>query len=240
MSASVPDEDSFLAEAPSLRDRVVEKLQEAIFFGRLAPGKRLVETELADMLGVSRAPVREAINELRTQGLVSTIPRRGSYVRETTEQDVREIYEVRKAVEIPAIQAALPLITDVDVAALDRQIQAMLERSREGDIRGFSEADVEFHRLSYAKCPNGRLLALAAQVATASRMIIMRSLTVGGVNLVETAVGHRTLRDAIASRDPETVGQIFRERFDHDAGVLIARLEHGDDAPALAGAAVSS
>jgi DNA-binding GntR family transcriptional regulator len=232
MSFSVPDtRESSLAQAPSLRDLVVEKLQEAIYFGRLAPGKRLVETELADMLGVSRAPVREAINELRTQGLVSTIPRRGSYVRETTEQDVREIYEVRKAVEIPAIQAALALQTDADVAALDHQIDEMRTRAREGDIRGFSGADVEFHRLTYAKCPNGRLLGLADQIATASRMIIMRSLTLGGVDLEQTARGHTTLRDAVATRDPATVATVFRERFDHDAGVLIGRLAAGDSTP---------
>jgi DNA-binding GntR family transcriptional regulator len=239
MDVIVPNEGSSLAGSPSLRDRVVEKLQEAIFFGRLAPGKRLVETELADMLGVSRAPVREAINELRVQGLVSTIPRRGSYVRETTEQDVREIYEVRKAVELAAIQAALPSVDDADIAVLDSQIKTMLDRAHEGDIRGFSEADVEFHRLTYAKCPNRLLLGLAAQVATPSRMIIMRSLTVGGVNLVETAMGHQALRDAIASRDARTVEQVFGERFDHDARVLIDRLQRSDAAPAMAGAAAS-
>jgi DNA-binding GntR family transcriptional regulator len=240
MDVIVPDQGASLAGSPSLRDRVVEKLQEAIFFGRLAPGKRLVETELAEMLGVSRAPVREAINELRVQGLVTTIPRRGSYVRETTAQDVRETYEARKAVELAAIQAALPLMTGSDISVLDGQIKAMLDRAHEDDIRHFSEADVEFHRLTYAKCPNGLLLRLAGQVATASRMIIMRSLTVGDVNLVETAMGHQPLRDAIASRDAETVERIFRDRFDHDAGVLIARLQSSDGPPAMAGAAVSS
>lgn len=225
MGVSAADGGSIAVESSSLRDRVVEKLQEAIFFGRLQPGQRLVETELADMLGVSRAPVREAINELRMQGLVRTIPRRGSYVRQTTADDVREIYEVRKAVEVPAIKAALKLLTDDDVKALDWQIETMLTHAREGDLPRFAEADVEFHRLTYARCPNSRLLGLVQQVGTASRMVIMRSLTLGGVDLEQTALGHRVLRDAIASRDPATVQAIFPERFDHDAAVLIARLE---------------
>jgi DNA-binding GntR family transcriptional regulator len=228
------DGGSIVVESSSLRDRVVQKLQEAIFFGRLEPGKRLVETELADMLGVSRAPVRESINELRMQGLITTIPRRGSYVRATTSDDVREIYEVRKAVEIPAIKLALQLVSDDDVAALDQQIDAMLRHARDADIRGFSEADVEFHRLTYARCPNGRLLGLVQQIATASRMVIMRSLTVGGVDLEQTALGHRVLRDAIASRDPVMVGTIFSDRFDHDAATLIARLAEDGSAAATA------
>jgi DNA-binding GntR family transcriptional regulator len=234
MPVGPTDGGSIVVESSSLRDRVVQKLQEAIFFGRLEPGKRLVETELADMLGVSRAPVRESINELRMQGLITTIPRRGSYVRATTSDDVREIYEVRKAVEIPAIKLALQLVSDDDVAALDQQIEAMLRHAHDADIRGFSEADVEFHRLTYARCPNGRLLGLVQQIATASRMVIMRSLTVGGVDLEQTALGHRVLRDAIASRDPVMVGTIFSDRFDHDAATLIARLAEDGSAAATA------
>jgi DNA-binding GntR family transcriptional regulator len=225
MDAAVPSHDLSLVESSSLRDRVVEKLQEAVFFGRLKPGKRLVETEVADMLGVSRAPVREAINELRLQGIVVTIPRRGSYVRETTGEDVREIYEVRKAVEVPAIKAALKQLTDDDIAALDDQIEEMLRQAAGGDVRRFSGADIEFHRRTYRKCPNGRLLGLVQQVETASRMVIISSLIVGDVDLEHTANSHRVLRDAIASGDPATVQAIFPERFDHDAAVLIARIE---------------
>jgi DNA-binding GntR family transcriptional regulator len=224
-------DDSIAVESVSLRERVVEKLQEAIYFGRLAPGRRLVETELAQMLRVSRAPVREAINELRTQGIVMTIPRRGSYVRETTPRDVREIYEVRKALEIPAIEAGLSLVTEDDLLALDGEIERMLAHARDGDLRRFSEADVEFHRLTYVKCPNARLLGLIQQVSPSSRMVILSSLANAQVDLAETAELHRPLRDAIASRDADTVRRVFSARFEHDAVALIERIARADDRP---------
>ena len=101
-----------------LRDVVFKTLREAILKGNLAPGERLMEIQLANQLGVSRTPIREAIRKLELEGLVIMIPRRGAEVARITEKDLKDVLEVRTSLEELAISLACERISDASVEAL--------------------------------------------------------------------------------------------------------------------------
>ena len=94
-----------------LRDVVFQTLRQAILYGELKPGERLMEVHLAERLGVSRTPIREAIRKLELEGLVVMIPRRGAVVASITEKDLKDVLEVRRTLEILACEVACERIT---------------------------------------------------------------------------------------------------------------------------------
>ena len=121
-----------------LRDVVFNTLRQAILKGELKPGERLLEIALAERLGVSRTPVREAMRKLEQEGLVVMIPRRGAQVASITEKDLNDVLEVRIALENVAIDKACKLIT-------------------EGNLVRLAETDVAFHEIIYQASDNKRL-----------------------------------------------------------------------------------
>ena len=103
-----------------LRDVVFNTLRQAILRGELKPGERLMEIQLANKLGVSRTPIREAIRKLELEGLVLMIPRKGAEVAEITEKNMRDVLEVRKALEELAVQLACEKITEEEIQNLEK------------------------------------------------------------------------------------------------------------------------
>ena len=126
-----------------LRDVVFNTLRQAILRGELKPGERLMEIQLANKLGVSRTPIREAIRKLELEGLVLMIPRKGAEVAEITEKNMRDVLEVRKALEELAVQLACEKITQEELEELEKageNFKKVLKRSK--DITEVAEADV--------------------------------------------------------------------------------------------------
>ena len=112
-----------------LRDVVFNTLRQAILKGELKPGERLMEIQLANKLGVSRTPVREAIRKLELEGLVLMIPRKGAEVAEITRQDMEDVLEVRTALEELAVKDACDHITDAQLSELKKMLPVQLERA---------------------------------------------------------------------------------------------------------------
>ena len=140
-----------------LRDLVFESLKDAILTQTLPPGKRLLENELAESLGVSRTPVREAIRRLEQEGLVAMIPRKGAYVSGISLKDIQEVYEIRAALEMLALELAAKYITAEEIAELEHQVrqeEAMTEANRLNEIIFI---DSSFHDLIYQYARNSRL-----------------------------------------------------------------------------------
>lgn len=143
-----------------LRDVVFNTLRRAILRGELKPGERLMEIQLANKLGVSRTPIREAIRKLELEGLVLMIPRKGAEVAEITEKNMLDVLEVRKALEELAAGLACERITkgqieEMKVAA--KEFEAILKT---GDVTKIAEADVKFHDVIYFATDNQRLITL--------------------------------------------------------------------------------
>jgi len=143
-----------------LRDVVFTTLRQAILRGELKPGERLMEIQLANKLGVSRTPIREAIRKLELEGLVITIARRGAEVAEITEKNMQDVLEVRKSLEALAIQLACERMTQEAIEELKQksiEFQASLSTK---DVTKIAEADVEFHDVIFEATDNQRLVQL--------------------------------------------------------------------------------
>ena len=140
-----------------LRDVVFNTLRQAILKGELKPGERLMEIALADKLGVSRTPIREAMRKLELEGLVVMIPRRGAQVANITEKDLNDVLEVRIALESMAIEKASKRMTEEQMLKMRRAEKDFERVMAEGNLVRIAEADVEFHEIIYQAADNARL-----------------------------------------------------------------------------------
>ena len=143
-----------------LRDVVFNTLREAILRGELKPGERLMEIQLATKLGVSRTPIREAIRKLELEGLVLMIPRKGAEVAQITEKSLRDVLEVRRALENLAVQLACLRMSPQTLADLKAAARAFEEILGGEDVTAVAEADVAFHDVIYMATDNQRLISL--------------------------------------------------------------------------------
>lgn len=143
-----------------LRDVVFNTLRQAILRGELKPGERLLEIHLANKLGVSRTPIREAIRKLELEGLVLMIPRKGAVVAEITEKSLRDVLEVRRALEELAMKLACEKILDEEIDELKAAAKEFENALKTGDVTVFAEADVKFHDIIYRTTDNQRLIQL--------------------------------------------------------------------------------
>ena len=143
-----------------LRDIVFSTLRKAILKGELAPGERLMEKQLAEKMGVSRTPIREAIRKLELEGLVIMIPRKGAEVAKITEQDIKNVLEVRAALESLAVKLACQKMTDEDMQVLLSINDAFTEAARIMDVETVIKKDVEFHDVIYHSTNNEKLVQM--------------------------------------------------------------------------------
>lgn len=140
-----------------LRDVVFNTLRRAILKGELKPGERLMEIALAERLGVSRTPIREAMRKLELEGLVVMIPRRGAQVANITEKDLNDVLEVRIALEKMAIEKACELITEEQLEELNNAAKEFEKAIDEENVVKLAEVDVAFHDIIYKASGNVRL-----------------------------------------------------------------------------------
>src|SRR3989338_1581452 len=103
----------------TLRERIVDFVKDAVLKGRLRPGERVPEQEIAQSLGISRTPIREAFRQLESEGFISVAPRKGAVVSPITDKDVKEFYEIKSLLEGFAARTACPKLTDKDIRRLE-------------------------------------------------------------------------------------------------------------------------
>ncbi len=140
-----------------LRDVVFNTLRQAILKGELKPGERLMELTLAERLGVSRTPIREAMRKLELEGLVVMVPRKGAQVADISEQDLNDVLEVRISLEHLAIEKACERMTEEDMSRLFLASKSFERMISEGDLVQLAEADEAFHDMIYKGSGNKRL-----------------------------------------------------------------------------------
>ena len=147
-----------------LRDVVFNTLREAILKGELRPGERLMEIQLANKLGVSRTPIREAIHMLEQEGLVVTMPRKGAEVAKMTLKDMEDVLEIRAALDELASHVACQRITEEQLSRLKDRKQDFEHSLRSGDVKLIAEADVRFHDVIYEATGNPKLINLLSNL----------------------------------------------------------------------------
>ena len=148
-----------------LRDVVFTTLREAILKGNLKPGERLMEIQLAKRLGVSRTPIREAIRMLELEGLVVMIPRKGAEVAKITEKDLKDVLEVRCALEELAVELACRYITTEQIDHLKQIVDEFKIAMAGHDVTSIAEKDVAFHDVIFTATHNRRLIQLISNLS---------------------------------------------------------------------------
>ncbi len=141
-----------------LRDVVFNTLRQAILTGELKPGERLMEIHLADRLGVSRTPIREAIRKLELEGLVVMIPRKGAQVARITEKNLKDVLEVRRALDMLAVRLACSRMDDEYKKQLREACDEFARVVKNNNTKDITEADVRFHDIINKATGNDRLI----------------------------------------------------------------------------------
>src|SRR5437764_13607357 len=191
-----------------VRDQVKSYLSDAILRGVYKPGERLVTTRIAQQLGVSQAPVREAIRELELLGLLKSEPFRGASVSQLSTDELIEIYTVRAALEGVAARAAATRLTEDDFAHLAELLGKMLAAAATTDQRGLAEYNVAFHRVIVEASGNRTLINLwnTLQPSTWTLFKLMHA----GHEFMEIAARHRADLETLRARDSDRSLQALR------------------------------
>ena len=148
-----------------LRDVVFNTLRNAILTGELSPGERLMEIKLADKLGVSRTPIREAIRKLELEGLVVNTPRKGAEVANISAEDLRDVLEVRRSLEVLAISLACEKMTEETLELLYENIDAFKHSIDAKATSDIASVDVTFHDIIYKSTGNNRLIQILNNIS---------------------------------------------------------------------------
>ncbi|MFF8429313.1 GntR family transcriptional regulator [Streptomyces sp. NPDC016566] len=182
----------------AVRERVLATLRQDIIAGRLGPGERLVERELAERFGVSRVPVREAIRALVAEGFVLFESARRTVVRRLTPTDVKELFELREALEVYAAGLAAARVTPESLAELRELLAEAATATTEGDGEAITDINTRFHDRILAMAGNSLLISVMEPVDGR-----LRWLTRQNEEWPQLLSEHRELYEAIASGDPD-------------------------------------
>ena len=210
-----------------LREVVCETLREAIRGGVLKPGERLMEIQLAEELGVSRTPVREAIRKLELEGYVIMMPRRGTYVANLSIRDVNEVFEIRTTLDSLASGLAAERITDEELERLERLLVLIGEYIEQNDMDKIVETDMEFHDILYQASRNARLVGIIYNLREQLTRFRSTSMSYPG-RLKETLEEHIRIVEAIAQGNVELAQRAAEEHMEKSEQTLLISMENLD------------
>lgn len=203
-----------------LRLRVATVIREAILSGSLLPGAPLIEKTIAEDLEISRAPVREAIRTLAKEGLVESIPYKGSRVRVLHARDVHEVYSMRGLLERYAVLQVLAANPAVDLSELDAACEAMEAAAVQGDARALTAADENFHEALITLPDHELLLGMWNLIELRARhLMALRNVQIGDLGMV--AANHRAIVAALRAGDLQATLRLVTEHFDSGAQLIL-------------------
>ena len=207
-------------------DLVEQLLIRAIASGEIAPGEPLRQLELADRLGISATPVREALRRLEAQGLVVRQPHRGVRVAEVEPEEMAELYIIRAALEGLAVEHAVPNLTAKDVRALE-QIHERLEAGRaKGALKSLRRLNFDFHTTLYRHSELPRLTRI---IDSLWPLFPWDSMWAVPGRAASSAVEHREILDALRAGDAAAAGRAMRRHIESGAEELIKFRAHADE-----------
>jgi DNA-binding GntR family transcriptional regulator len=206
-----------------LRDVVFNTLRKAILTGELKPGERLMEIHLANRLGVSRTPIREAIRKLELEGLVIMIPRRGAEVAQITEKSLKDVLEVRRALDALCAELACERITEEETQQLKEACRTFEEAIGTGDITTIAAADVALHDIIVKATGNARLIQLINNLS--EQMYRYRFEYIKDESQHEHLVAeHRMICEGIFEKDKEKAAKAAKLHIDNQEKSIIKQI----------------
>ena len=206
-----------------LRDVVFNTLRQAILTGELKPGERLMEIHLANRLGVSRTPIREAIRKLELEGLVTMVPRRGAEVAQITEKSMSDVLEVRRALDVLSVELACDRITPQELSELKKACQNFEHAVHTSDAKRITEADVALHDIIVKATGNVRLEQLVNNLS--EQMYRYRFEYIKDASQRERLIEeHKNIYESIVGKDKERAAQAARVHIDNQEKAIMKQI----------------
>ena len=207
-----------------LRDVVFNTLRQAILTGEMKPGERLLEIHLANQLGVSRTPIREAIKKLELEGLVIMIPRRGAEVAKITAQSLQEVLEVRRCLDVLCIEFACQRISEEEIQMLKEAEERFLKATQGHNWKEIAQADVEFHNIIINATRNKKLIGLVHNLAEQMyryRFEYIKDLSIHPILIEE----HNKIVEAVTNRDEKIASEVAVAHIDNQMKAIARQLQ---------------
>lgn len=195
----------------SISEHVYSALKKDILAGVLQPGTRLIVTEIAGKYQISQAPVREALERLKQEGLITGVPNKGSVVSTITAKEIKDIFVLREIIEGFAVRQSMPLLTEEDYGYLHRLIDEMDAANKQNEMLRILELDMDFHAFFYIRCDNQAVLELWNHMRTK----VMRFMAISNRHHTTEVLAewHLLLIDALRSGDADAAEAAFIEHM---------------------------
>lgn len=205
-----------------LRDVVFENLREAIVEGKLNPGQRLMEVQLAEQLGVSRTPVREAIRKLELEGLVVMLPRKGAYVANMSLKDIIDVLEIRSSLEGLAASLAAERISPKNLKELEEIAKDFEKSAKSSDVETLLKKDVEFHECIFKSTNNKKLHHLITSLW--EQVYRFRATYISDYESIVNIINeHKCILNSIKKGDSELAKQYAKEHIEKAENFMMQR-----------------
>lgn len=218
----------------NLREQVVEHVRLAIIEGRLKPGDHMVEAQLTEQLGVSRTPLREALILLEREGLVETIPNRGTFVRSFTEEDIEAIFSMRTVLEDFAAERIIDALTKQDYQTLENLITKQAKHIEAGDFKKVRSVDMQFHRYLIERSEHPHLFRSWSEiVAQIAALLYLRAET-SHYDEARVISDHKEILQAYRAKDLASVKAANKQINERVAGECRKALARSNELAARA------
>ncbi|WP_138751231.1 GntR family transcriptional regulator [Paenibacillus sinopodophylli] len=195
----------------SISEQVSTAIKKEILSGELQPGARLLVLEIAKKFNISQAPVREALERLKSDGYITGVPNKGSVVSTITSKEIKDIFELREIIEGFAVRKSMERLNEDDFQYLERITRQMHAAHEQEDILAILELDMEFHGFFYKRCDNHMIMELWTRM----RMKVMRFMAISNRHYSTEGLAdwHLRLVDVLRTGDTELAEQIFIEHM---------------------------
>ena len=211
-----------------LTDWAYETIKELILTLKVAPGTQLQIEMLAEQMGVSRTPVREALLRLEQDGLTQVVPRVGVFVTGISKRDLEELYELRELLESRATEEAAQRLTDDDLDHIDHLLEESKAAVKPGEVEKFLESEIAFHQILTQSAQNRRLISIMDSLGDLSyrwRIISLKSQE----NVRLTLIEHQGIAQALRQRDGKKAGKLMGDHIRSASERMIEEIDLDDE-----------
>lgn len=195
-----------------LSKKVYHILKKEIIKGSLKPGSKVLEGRIADQIGISRTPVREAIRELAAEGFVTLSPNQGVIVRSLSIENIREVLQIHSVLEGLAARLSCEVINEENLKELENYVNKMEKLTNKKDPLAYSEVDLKFHELIVNTCRNKRLIQMRKNISDQAQRYRISSLSIPR-RLKESLKEHRKILEAFKAKDPKKADSMNQQHI---------------------------
>ncbi|MBI5887849.1 MAG: GntR family transcriptional regulator [Deltaproteobacteria bacterium] len=207
----------------TLRERIVDFIKDSVVSGRLKPGERVPEQEIAGNFGISRTPIREAFRQLESEGFITVTPRKGAVVSPITDKDVSEFYSIKSLLEGFAARTACAKLTEKDLKKLESLNASMARCAEKNDVKGFFKVDAQFHDAFLKACGNEKLFILIHQLVQQFERFRITAMSLPG-RMQDSVKQHEEIVGAFKRGDAVLVEALVKANAERGRDVLVEEI----------------